>query len=165
MSANLSPGGQGRVSGWEPIGRIDPLRTLKLPIIITAMKRSWRGLLGWGIAGGVVLLIVILANWNTLGLMLEFATAERRPELLSDAQWRAPASAMKFEQRFGHSAQERDLVSWLRTSNFQIDQPHGHARRLVKSLPCNEDIEVNWTADGQGRLGAATAEVSEAGCL
>lgn len=112
----------------------------------------------------MVLLIVLLANWNTLGLMFAFATAERRPELLSDAQWRAPASAKKFQQRFGH-AQEPDLLSWLRTTSFQIDQPHGHARRLVKSLPCNEDIEVNWTVDGQGRLGAATVEVSEAGCL
>ena len=112
-----------------------------------------------------MLLIVAAANLNTLGLSLAIVTSEQRPELLSDARWQTPASAVKFSRRFGRGARERDLLSWLGTSNFQIDRPNGHARRLVKSLPCNEDIEVGWTADGQGRLGSATAEVSEAGCL
>jgi hypothetical protein len=143
----------------------DPLRTMKLPIIIPAMRRSWRALLGWGIVAGVVLVIVISANLNRLKLAIAFATAERRPELLSDARLQAPASAVKFVRRFGRGARERDLVSWLGTSKFQLDRPNGHARRLVRSLPCNEDIEIDWTADVRGRLSSATAKVSEAGCL
>jgi len=134
-------------------------------IIIPAMK-SWRS--PWlvsGIAGGVVLLIVAAANLNTLGLSLAIVTAEHRPDLLSDARWKTPATAVRFARRFGAGAQEADLVSWLRANKFQIDRPKGHARRLVKSLPCNEDVEVDWNADEQGRLGSATAVVSEAGCL
>ena len=144
---------------------LDPLPTLKVSIIISAMK-SWRS--PWlvsGIVGGAVLLIVAIANLNTLGLSFAFVTAEQRPELLADARWKAPATAVRFARRFGAGSREADLVSWLGANKFQIDRTRGHARRLIKSLPCNEDVEVDWNADGQGRLGSATAEVSEAGCI
>ena len=142
-----------------------PLRMLKSPIIIEPMERRWRRLLGWGLAGALVLLIVVLADWNSLVVRLAIVASERRPGLLSDAQWRAPASARKFAKRFGRNVPEADLVSWLRANKFQVDQPRDHARRLVMSLPCNELININWTDQGQGRLAAATAEISEAGCL
>jgi hypothetical protein len=130
------------------------------------MKLSWRNpLVVSSVAGGVVLLIVAMANLSTLRLSLAAVTAEHRPDLLVDAQWKAPATAVRFARRFGPGAREGDLVSWLSANNFQIDLPSGRARRLVKSLPCNEDIEVRWNANGQGLIGSATAEVSEAGCL
>ena len=47
-----------------------PLRMLKSPIIIEPMERRWRRLLGWGLAGAVVLLIVVLADWNSLVVRL-----------------------------------------------------------------------------------------------
>ena len=47
-----------------------PLRMLKSPIIIEPMERRWRRLLGWGLAGALVLLIVVLADWNSLVVRL-----------------------------------------------------------------------------------------------
>jgi hypothetical protein len=127
----------------------------------SAPKATWIG----ATAGAVVLLLAALANWRTVVSLLAFGMAERRPELLADARWHVPSSAVNFDKRFGHGAGEGALISWLRANRFQIDRSDGRAQRLVSSLPCNERIYVNWSTDQTGRIREATAAVEEAGCL
>jgi hypothetical protein len=118
-----------------------------------------------GASAAVVLLVVAVTNWQTVSLMLGIMTAERRPGLLADAQWRVPTSAAKFNRKFGHGGPQGDLISWLQANRFKVDAQRKRAERLVGSLPCNELIEVKWSANQAGLIEEATVAVSEAGCL
>lgn len=107
---------------------------------------------------------VIVLNLNHLAFASAVLIAERRPALLSDAQWNEPASARKFSTRFHSGTNERELLAWLESNKFTTEPAAGHATRLISSLPCNEFVDVTWRASGHV-ISSAEARVSEAGCL
>jgi hypothetical protein len=118
----------------------------------------------WLLSGILVLVVVGTLTWQRLALGLAFASAERRPSLLIDAQWKKPASAAAFRHRFPSGSQEADLLQWLAANHFKIDERAQSASRTVHSLPCNERVEVTWAASN-GTIRDSRAVVSEAGCL
>lgn len=129
--------------------------------MLKAMSRG-RALL---LAAGITLLFVAALNWQ--GILLGFAAAlsEARPALLSDARWGKPGSAHKFNSRFAAGTPETDLVAWLRANDFTVQEQSRTAERLVKGLPCNEWIQVTWSAGASKSLNGATASIRDGGCL
>lgn len=107
---------------------------------------------------------VIALNLDHLAFASAVLTAERRPALLADAQWNEPASARRFSMRFHSGTGERELLAWLESNKFTVEPGAGHATRLIRSLPCNEFLDVTWRASGHV-ISSAEARVSEAGCL
>lgn len=128
-------------------------------------KRAWRSALLVSIAVLGVLGTLIYVNRETVGLFVAIAFSESRPDLLRDAEWGKQGSARLFERQFRRGTPATELLSWLSASRFTVDQSGARASRTVASLPCNERIDVTWTADAGGRLTSATAVVHEAGCL
>ena len=113
---------------------------------------------------GIILIALaglVLTNLQWISLAIAILTSAERPALLSDAHWKQPSA--RFRAHFPPGTPETELRRWLTHNRFVIEQP-GVARRLIESLPCNEGIEVTWTAR-DGRLTAANATVEEAGCL
>ena len=119
----------------------------------------------WVFAIVVALAGIVALNWHSFLLMTAIAISERRPALLSDADWNAPASAHAFKERFPPGTPEAQLLEWLESNNFAIDWSAGQAERLVRSLPCNEYIQITWTRSPPDKLGDVEARVTEAGCL
>lgn len=120
----------------------------------------------WGCVAVVVALAALIYLFRgPIGLTLAIASAERRPELLRDAEWGKQRSARLFERQFHSGASESQLLSWLSDNRFTIDRETARASRRVQSLPCNESIDIRWASDDGGRLISATAMVQEAGCL
>lgn len=117
------------------------------------------------LVGALALGLLVALNWQ--GVMLAFAitTGETRPSLLADAEWNKPQSAVGFNRRFRAGSQESDLLAWLQNNGFATDRDNRSASRTVKSLPCNETVEVTWRAASSGALNGAQATVKEAGCL
>jgi len=113
----------------------------------------------------ILLLVLVLANWQTTMFAVAALTAESVPALLDDAQWDKPESAHKFMSRFNPGSPESALVSWLHAKDFTVDEADGTAFREISGLPCLLHIQVKWTRTSLGTLGSATATVSEAGCL
>lgn len=118
----------------------------------------------WLLSGIFVLVVVLALTWQRLALGLAFASAERRPSLLKDAQWKKPDSASAFRIRFPSGSQEADLLQWLAANHFKIDGRAQNASRIIHSLPCNERVEVTWAAS-DGIIRDTRAVVSESGCL
>jgi hypothetical protein len=130
--------------------------------VVTRRPRAF----SWIFSGIVALLIVVAFSWKTILWTVLVVGSERPPELLSDVkQWDDPAAAVKFERRFPPGAPERELLAWVSDNRFEIDGQARRATRRIGSVPCNEVIEVDWSADAGGRLRSATATMSEAGCL
>jgi hypothetical protein len=121
----------------------------------------------WILAGTIVAVVgvAIVLNWRMFALALAFSTSERRPALLADAQWNAPASAHDFLNRFRTGTEERELLGWLQSNEFKVDRSSGRAERVVRSLPCNEHIEVIWSKALDHTIDKAEVRLSEAGCL
>ena len=120
----------------------------------------------WAIAAAAAVLIsLIVLNWELAFLASAFATAEKRPSLLSDAKWGEPASARKFRRVFAPGTPETGLITWLSANKFVLDRPAKRAFRKVGGLPCTENVSVTWTATPKGKLLKADASVTEAGCL
>jgi hypothetical protein len=117
------------------------------------------------LVAGVLALGLIAVNWQSIAFGIAVAFSESRPELLSDARWGNPKSAGRFNEQFAPGTPVIDLLAWLRTNDFAIDERNKHAERLVSALPCNERIEVVWEVNSSGALKAASANVKEAGCL
>ena len=126
---------------------------------MTASRLKW-------LFGGMLVALLLLAAWNWQGILLGLAvaSAEKRPALLDDADWEKPASARQFNARFVSGAPESALLDWLSANRFEVHRKDGRAERRVRSLPCNERIEISWTAKAK-RLTAVSAMVREAGCL
>ena len=108
---------------------------------------------------------IVALNWQWFSLTAAFVLAERRPALLADAQWDDPASAHQFSNRFRSGTSERELLAWLETNKFTVDPGVSHARRLIRSLPCNEGVEITWSKTAGDTIARAEARVYEAGCL
>jgi hypothetical protein len=125
------------------------------------LRRRW----SWAAIIAVLAAIVVALNWNWLMLTGAIATAERRPALLSDAEWNKPDTAHAFKNRFPLGTSESQLVSWLESNNFEVKRAAGKAKRLVRSLPCNEFIQVTWTTSPANEIANVEVRVSEAGCL
>ena len=125
----------------------------------SSSRRKWL----WGTV--IALTVLVAPNWNGLMLMSAIAVSERRPALLSGAEWNNPASARAFNDRFPPGTPKADLIAWLEVNNFAIDRAAGRANRLVKSLPCDESIQVDWTTPSSERIGSIEVRVAEAGCL
>jgi hypothetical protein len=119
----------------------------------------------WLTAGLVVLGATVALNWNTVTFAVAVSSADRRPVLLVDAEWNEPASAYKFLNRFQLGTHESELVGWLESNNFKVDSDAGRATRLIRSLPCNEQIEIKWSRMLNDTLDNVQVLVSEAGCL
>ena len=125
-------------------------------------RRRWP----WIVAAAIVALGVVAAfNWERLAVLVAILASERRPELLTDAKWKDPASARMFLSRFKDGVRESELIDWLEANKFTVDRPAGRATRLMKSLPCSEVINVTWSRQPDGTIASAQAEVFEAGCL
>jgi hypothetical protein len=124
------------------------------------MRLRWIGI-------GVVLMLaaLVVLNWQSLVLTAAILTAERRPALLSDAEEGIPGSARKFAAQFKRGTSEASLLDWLNENRFTIDRAADRANRLVKSLPCNEALEIQWSRTPAGVIESASAQVHEAGCL
>jgi hypothetical protein len=120
---------------------------------------------GWWLIPGGILLGLLLLNWEAISLGLAVASSESRPELLRDADWDEPGSARSFTRRFARGTPAADLTDWLTANGFTIDRASSSATKRVGGLPCNERIAIVWHAAPNGRLTAASATVSEAGCL
>jgi hypothetical protein len=119
----------------------------------------------WPVLATVLGIALIAAlSWRTLMFGIAVASSETMPALLSDAEWDDPASTTQFNRRFGSGVAESELVAWLHANKFVVNARDRSAERVVQSLPCNERVEVQWTALG-GRLKDANATVYEAGCL
>jgi hypothetical protein len=118
-----------------------------------------------GVLAGVSVLALLVFNWRTLWLIVAILASEHRPGLLKDAEWDAPASAVRFHDRFQAGTPERDLTAWLEKNRFSVDRGGKRAGREVNGLPCNEAIKVNWSVDAEGRLTRADAVVSQIVCL
>ncbi len=120
---------------------------------------------GWLWAGLILIVGFAAVNWERTALFFAMVLAERRPALLRDAAWNDPASAGAFNERFPPGTPEGLLIAWLEENNFTINRPMGHAGRLIQGFPCNESIQVDWTAAVAGKIDRAEVRVSEAGCL
>src|SRR5262245_66550234 len=123
-------------------------------------RRLWT----WVIATVVVIGAVAALNRQWLSFAAAVVLAERRPALLADAQWDQPASAHRFSVRFQSGTSERELLAWLSSNKFDVEPGAGHATRLIRSLPCNEFVDLRWRAAADV-IGFAEARISEAGCL
>jgi hypothetical protein len=118
-----------------------------------------------GVLAGVSVLALLVANWQTIAIIIAVLGSEHRPGLLRDARWDAPASAVRFHDRFQAGTPERDLTAWLRKNRFVVDKGGKSAGRQVNGLPCNEAIKVDWSVDAEERLTRADAVVSQIVCL
>ena len=122
----------------------------------------------WGVVAGVtgaVVVLTLLLNMQNLLWGVVVISAEKRPALLADAAWDQPASARAFTSRFRSGTDGEELLAWLATNKFAIDQRAGRATRLVRSVPCNESIQVAWNTLPGNKIDKATARIREAGCL
>lgn len=109
--------------------------------------------------------LIIALNWQIVVFGIAVASSESRPALLEGAGWNDPGSAVRFNQRFAKGTAERDLIAWLHDNRFAVDPHNKRAERLIESLPCNERVEINWSAPFGDTLKDASATVHEAGCL
>ena len=116
----------------------------------------------WLAALLVGLTLLAALTWNWLAFAVAFALSESRPSLLTAAEWGRPAA--EFQSRFREGAKEAELLGWLKVNGFQVDERGRRATRLVRSLPCNESIEVSWRTTDR-LIRESSAVVSEAGCL
>ncbi len=123
---------------------------------------SWKWLL---CAALLAVALAVVLNWQGIPLGFAVASSESRPELLADANWGDAESANEFGERFASGSPERELLNWLHANRFTVDQQNKDAERLIKGLPCNELIEITWSANSGESLTASTAIVTEAGCL
>ncbi|MDB5694085.1 MAG: hypothetical protein JWO81_3148 [Alphaproteobacteria bacterium] len=110
-------------------------------------------------------LMVAALNFQSILLAGGIAAADRRPSLLSDAEWGKATSARKFGRRFAAGASEADLLAWLAANRFTVDRVSKSADRRIGGLPCAEHVQVTWSKDASGKLASASAQVSEGGCL
>jgi hypothetical protein len=108
------------------------------------------------LVGALSASIFVASNWQVW-------TEEHRPALLADAHWDDAASARQFLTRFPRGSSEADLLRWLQSNQFGVNRTRGSAQRFVRSIPC-EEIAIAWTSSA-GRIKAARATVSDAGCL
>jgi hypothetical protein len=121
---------------------------------------------GWIIVAAVTALIAFAVfNWQGIFLGVSMLLADERPELIKDAGWNDPASAQKFNSRFGSGVRVGELIAWLRENEFAVNGEQSRADRRIQSLPCNENIEIEWQVDKEGLLSGAKATITEAGCL
>ena len=108
---------------------------------------------------------VVLAIGLLFGQKLFFASAvassESRPALLLGADWEVPVP--EFRKRFAVGTSEAELLRWLSENGFEQDGSN-RANRRIRGFPCNEMIEVSWSASN-GVIRESSAVVHEAGCL
>lgn len=120
----------------------------------------------WFLVAGVLAFgLVAAVQWHSIAFGVAAGSSESRPELLSEAEWGKPDSAVHFSERFAAGTPESKLLEWLRANSFAVDERDTRAERRVRALPCNELIEVDWDASAHGTLKAARATVTETGCL
>lgn len=115
----------------------------------------------WLLLAALGALLVAGFLWQNLFFASAVASSESRPALLRDAKWGTPVSS--FRQRFGNGTPEDDLVRWLSENDIELDGTNRASRR-VRSLPCNELIEISWAAT-DGVIRESNAVVREAGCV
>ncbi|MBS7671440.1 hypothetical protein [Croceicoccus gelatinilyticus] len=115
----------------------------------------------WFVLGAIALALLIAMTWQNIMLGIGFALADKRPALLGDARWDTPVLA--FQQRFDEGTPEADLLRWLDDNKFE-DVHRGGASRTIHGLPCQERVEVRWSAI-DGVIIESSAVVSEEGCL
>ncbi|WP_137679495.1 hypothetical protein [Aurantiacibacter suaedae] len=115
----------------------------------------------WFVLGALALSLSVALTWQNIIFGIAFALADKRPGLLTDARWGNPSLA--FEQRFKEGTPEAELLKWLDDNAFE-DIREGRASRTIDGLPCQEQVEVQWSAFN-GIISESSAVVSEAGCL
>ncbi|MDQ3080312.1 MAG: hypothetical protein M3R03_09990 [Pseudomonadota bacterium] len=119
----------------------------------------------WGLATlFVALATLITLNWKSLLIATAVATSDKRPDLLSDAEWGKPETARAFGRRFHAGVPEADLLSWLHANGFNVDPMARRANLTLRGVPCAEIASISWAAEG-GQLSRGDAVVTEAGCL
>lgn len=99
--------------------------------------------------------------WNNIIFAIAVTSSESRPQLLRDADWGTPDPS--FQKRFSPGTSETELLRWLSENGFELDDTSGASRR-IQGLPCNEMIDVSWTAI-DGTISESSAVVREEGCL
>jgi len=137
-----------------------PTSAYMLDCGVKSSKVTW--LIG---AGALSLGLFLAVNWQGVLLALAMTSNETRPRLLDDAEWNKPQTAVEFNKRFAAGSRQSDLLTWLQANGFEIDLGNRAASRIIKALPCNEAVEVEWEANSAGALNGARATVREAGCL
>lgn len=113
----------------------------------------------------VAVLILVFLTRQTFWFSAAALQADRRPALLNDARWDDPSSALEFSNRFPLGTDASELEVWLIANEFRINPEDGRATRIITSLPCNEEIEVEWISDANRHLLRADVTIREAGCL
>lgn len=103
-------------------------------------------------------------NWQSLVFASAVAASDKRPDLLRDAEWEKPGTAIVFRQRFRRGSFESSLSEWLEANHFDIDRRARRATLRVGGVPCAENVVVSW-ASSNGKISASKAVISEAGCL
>lgn len=99
--------------------------------------------------------------WQNLMFASAVGSSESRPALLRDAEWGTPVPS--FRERFNDGTSVAQLLNWLSESGFTLDGTNAASRR-IRGMPCNELVEVSWTAV-DGVIRESSAVVREAGCL
>jgi len=115
----------------------------------------------WLLLAALASLLLAGFFWQNLIFASAVATSEYRPALLRDAVWGEPVSS--FRERFNSGTPEAELLLWLAETGFKIAS-NGSAYRRLRGLPCNELVEVSWTAV-DGEIRDSSAVVLKAGCL
>lgn len=129
---------------------------------VSRIRQRW---VVWLATTVVILGAVVALNWQGIALGVAVHFAERRPALLADAEWNQPVTARSFLSRFQPGTSEAELLEWLNSNDFSVDRDSGRADRLIRSLPCNERVEVRWSSAPGDAIASAEARISEAGCL
>ncbi|MCY7399132.1 MAG: hypothetical protein LH466_09900 [Sphingomonas bacterium] len=86
----------------------------------------------------VALATLMALNWQSLLMATAVATSDKRPDLLSDAEWGKPETSRAFGRRFHAGVPEADLLSWLHANGFDVDQMAQRAKLTLRGVPCAE---------------------------
>ena len=109
----------------------------------------------------IVAVFIVAVFGQNLIFASAVASSESRPALLHEADWGAPASS--FQKRFTAGTPEAELLRWLSKNGFELNGANSASRRM-RGLPCNEMVEVSWSASN-GVIRDSSAVVHGAGCL
>ncbi len=113
----------------------------------------------------LALLIFVAVNYEGVMLGIAMLDNEDEPVFLEDARWDDPDSAQIIKSTFPVGTDERILIRALRTEKFDIDLPAREAERVLKNLPCNVTLTVNWAADENGKLESVAGLAKNPVCL
>jgi hypothetical protein len=114
---------------------------------------------------GASLILVSLTGCDEAKLTTAAVADSQRPDFMADIEWRKPDSDKLIKAKFKRGTAEDELLVALKAEDFNISAEAKRAERRLESLPCNEELTVEWTVDDSSRLLTVDGTASEAGCL